>query len=75
MTEHGAGWQKGCLPVRPDLTLTVDSRPASVWPFLPSLSTPCSPGHLHLHPAPQRSRVTSCFRAVTLAVPEGCMAR
>lgn len=51
VTEHGVGWEKGCLPVHPALTLAVDSKPALVWPFIPSLSTPCSPSHRHLHAA------------------------
>lgn len=48
-TEHGVGWEKGYLPVHPDLTLVVDSKPALAWPFVPSpltrspSSSCCSP--------------------------------
>ena len=39
------GFEKGYILVHQNLSLTMDNRLPSVWPFIPSFSSSCSPGH------------------------------
>lgn len=45
MRKVRVGFEKGYILVHQNLSLTTDNRLPSTWPFIPSLSSSCSPGH------------------------------